>query len=66
VTTADLVSDCCGVGIRVVGDTTQHWECLACGNPCNAVPEDASEWADDETKLRRVRFVPVDESADVW
>ena len=32
-----IVSDCCGASVVVAGRTTQHYECTACGSPCDAV-----------------------------
>ena len=39
-----LVSDCCGGRVRVAGRTTQHYECRACGKPCDAVPGQPADW----------------------
>jgi Zn finger protein HypA/HybF involved in hydrogenase expression len=33
----NMVSDCCERAYRVVGRTTQHYECRGCGQPCNVV-----------------------------
>ena len=30
-------SDCCGAKLNAVGGVTQHWECRACGRPCDLV-----------------------------
>jgi hypothetical protein len=39
---------------------------MSCDDESGADDADLGDWADDETELSRVRFVPVDESADVW
>ena len=35
--TGYLVSNCCGTGFTVAGDTTQYRVCDSCGEPCDAV-----------------------------
>ena len=32
------LSACCAALVTVVGDTTQHWECRACQQPCDLMP----------------------------
>ena len=29
------LSSCCSAPVIVTGDTTRHWECRACGMPCD-------------------------------
>jgi hypothetical protein len=34
----NLVSLCCGAPVRAVGDTTQHYVCGECREPCDWAP----------------------------
>lgn len=36
-------SSCCGAKLRVAGDTTQHYECVACDQPCDRVLSEPEE-----------------------
>lgn len=45
-TSPDVVSTCHGSPVTVAGDTTQHWACRSCGQPCDAVhPEHLKQFA---------------------
>jgi hypothetical protein len=33
--TGSKISNCCADSVRVVGETTKHYECTACGKPCD-------------------------------
>lgn len=35
------VSDCCKADVRVAGHTTKHYECTACGQPCDVTTASA-------------------------